>query len=449
MRQILNSISKDAGYDLQSPKKIYQADKESNIKRWFWMICLFLVVLMWMPWTQNIQATGTITTLYQDQRPQQLNSIIPGRILKWWVKEGDFVKKGDTIVQLADVKDDYLDPQLMQRTNEQVDAKQQKMVFYQQKISATESQIIAMENARELKLNSLNNKMDQIRRKMLSDSAEIISAEVDYQVAVQQLSRAKEMYARGIITLVEFEKRSQQFNKALAVLTEKQQKFQNSKQDVIICSIEMNSTRQDAADKIFKARGEIASAQSEIASTSGDLSKNRNQLSNYEIRVSQRWLIAPQNGQLVKAKKSGIKEMVKEGDMIAEIVPTTFNYAAELFISPMDLVLLNKGQRVTLIFDGFPAMVFSGWPAASYGIFVGEVAAVETNLSENGKFRVLVTQNSTERQWPAELKIGTGVQGFALLKNVSIWYELWRQINGFPPEYYKKASSSKPETKKK
>jgi multidrug efflux pump subunit AcrA (membrane-fusion protein) len=449
MRQILNSISKDAGYDLQSPKKIYQADKESNIKRWFWMICLFLVVLMWMPWTQNIQATGTITTLYQDQRPQQLNSIIPGRILKWWVKEGDFVKKGDTIVQLADVKDDYLDPQLMQRTNEQVDAKQQKMVFYQQKISATESQIVAMENARELKLNSLNNKMEQIRRKMLSDSAEIISAEVDYQVAVQQLSRAKEMYARGIITLVEFEKRSQQFNKALAVLTEKQQKFQNSKQDVIICSIEMNSTRQDAADKIFKARGEIASAQSEIASTSGDLSKNRNQLSNYEIRGSQRWLIAPQNGQLVKAKKSGINEMVKEGDMIAEIVPTTFNYAAELFISPMDLVLLNKGQRVTLIFDGFPAMVFSGWPAASYGIFVGEVAAVETNLSENGKFRVLVTQNSTERQWPSELKIGTGVQGFALLKNVSIWYELWRQINGFPPEYYKKASSSKPEIKKK
>lgn len=449
MKKLLNSISKDTGYELQSPKKIYQADKESNIRIWFWMICLSLFVLMWMPWTQNIQATGTITTLYQDQRPQQLNSIIPGRILKWWVKEGDFVKKGDTIVQLADVKDDYLDPQLMQRTNEQVEAKQQKMLFYQQKISATESQIIAMESARELKLNSLNNKMEQIRRKMLSDSAEIISAEVDYQVAVQQLSRAKEMYARGIITLVEFEKRSQQFNKALAVLTEKQQKFQNSKQDVIICSIEMNSTRQDAADKIFKARGEIASAQSEIASTSGDLSKNRNQLSNYEIRGSQRWLIAPQNGQLVKAKKSGLNEMVKEGDMIAEIVPTTFNYAAELFISPMDLVLMNKGQRVTLIFDGFPAMVFSGWPAASYGIFVGEVTAVETNLSENGKFRVLVTQNSTERQWPSELKIGTGVQGFALLKNVSIWYELWRQINGFPPEYYKKTSSSKPEIKKK
>ena len=92
MKKLLNSISKDTGYELQSPKKIYQADKESNIRIWFWMICLSLFVLMWMPWTQNIQTTGTITTLYQDQRPQQLNSIIPGRILKWWVKEGDFVK---------------------------------------------------------------------------------------------------------------------------------------------------------------------------------------------------------------------------------------------------------------------------------------------------------------------------------------------------------------------
>ena len=83
-------------------------------------------------------------------------------------------------------------------------------------------------------------------------------------------------------------------------------------------------------------------------------------------------------------------------------------------------------------------MVFSGWPAASYGIFVGEVAAVETNLSENGKFRVLVTEDAgSAKKWPQQLKVGTGAQGFALLKNVPVWYELWRNINGFPPDYYK------------
>lgn len=443
MRQILNSIKKEAGYDLQSPQQIYRVNKDSNIKQWFWIILVILVVVLILPWTQNIQTTGTITTLYQDQRPQQLNSIIPGRIIKWWVKEGDFVKKGDTIVKLADIKDDYLDPQLIQRTEEQLNAKQQKIFFYQEKIVATKNQILAMESSRDLKLNSLDNKMQQIRRKLLSDSAEVVSAEIDYQVAFQQVSRAKKMYAEGIIALVEFEKRTQQFNKALAVLTEKEQKFKNSKQDIVICSIEMNSTRQDAADKIFKAQGEIASSNIEVASTSGDVSKSKNQLTNYAIRGSQRWLLAPQDGQLIKVKKSGINEIVKDGDMIAEIVPSIFNYAAELFVEPKDLVLVNIGQSVTMIFDGFPATVFSGWPQASYGVFIGQVMAVETNLSENGKFRILITQDTSKRQWPRELKIGAGVQGFALLKDVPVWYEMWRQINGFPPEYYKNTTSIK------
>jgi len=98
---------------------------------------------------------------------------------------------------------------------------------------------------------------------------------------------------------------------------------------------------------------------------------------------------------------------------------------------------------VRLIFDGFPAIVFSGWPAASYGTFLGEVIAVETNLSSNGKFRILVVPGKEEKKWPSNVKIGAGVRGFAMLKNVSIWYELWRQINGFPPEYYKVATDKK------
>lgn len=32
--------------------------------------------------------------------------------------------------------------------------------------------------------------------------------------------------------------------------------------------------------------------------------------------------------------------------------------------------------------------------------------------------------------------MGTGVQGIAILNDVPVWYELWRNINGFPPDYY-------------
>lgn len=436
MKKISETIHNETGYEPQSLNKIYRKGRQSTVRFWFYGTMAFLVLLLFLPWTQNIRSSGTVTTLYQDQRPQQINAMIPGRVLKWWVKEGDFVKKGDTIIQLTEVKDDYLDPQLLDRTREQLGAKEQKILFYREKIMATESQVSALEGARELKLDALENKLMQLKRKVISDSAELVAAEIDNKIFTEQLARAKKMLSDGIISLTEFERRTAQFNKALAVFTEKQQKFQNTKQEITILMIDMNTVKQEAADKIFKARGEIAAARSDLASTEAEVAKNRNQLANYTVRGDQRCIIAPQSGQIIKAKKSGINEMVKEGDMIVEIVPDRIAYAVELFVDPMDLVLVNKGQNVRLIFDGFPAIIFSGWPQASYGTFSGKVIAVETNRSENGKFRVLVVPGTKEEKWPNTLKVGAGAKGFAMLKDVKIWYELWRQINGFPPEYY-------------
>jgi len=158
---------------------------------------------------------------------------------------------------------------------------------------------------------------------------------------------------------------------------------------------------------------------------------------NIEQRSSYYYLVSPQAGQIIQAKKAGINEIIKEGEMIVEIVPQGIDYAVEIFVDPMDLPLINKGQKVRFMFDGFPAIVFSGWPAATYGTFSGVVIAIESNRSVNGKFRVLVSEDSADRKWPPGLKLGSGAIGFALLKDVPVWYELWRNVNGFPPEFYK------------
>ncbi|MGN6476996.1 MAG: HlyD family efflux transporter periplasmic adaptor subunit, partial [Flavipsychrobacter sp.] len=200
---------------------------------------------------------------------------------------------------------------------------------------------------------------------------------------------------------------------------------------------ELYQVKQEYAEKMFKAQGEKAAAQGEIAAGQAELSKLTNQYANYKIRNGLYFLIAPQSGQIVKASKSGINEILKEGEKIAEIVPDKIEYAVELYVRPADLPLLSKGQQVRFMFDGFPAIVFSGWPEASYGTFSGKIVAVENSVSSNGKFRVLVGEDTAIKKWPQTLKMGTGAQGIALLKDVPIWYELWRNINGFPPEYYK------------
>ena len=447
MQIVVDKIKKEFGYELESASHVYLNNYKNQIRRWIIFLFVVFIAILILPWTQNIRSSGNITTLYQDQRPQELNAIIPGRIIKWHVKEGDFVRKGDTIIQLADVKDDYLDPNLVQRTEEQLTAKKQKIGFYGEKIQATESQIDALTEGRALKISSLQNKMEQYKRKVQSDSAEWKASTIDYQIAHEQFERAKQMHNDGIISLVDFERRTASYQKAIANQTEKYNKYLNTKQDLVITSIEIGNTQQEIADKIFKARSEQAGSQSDIETERGEVAKLENQVQNYRIRGSQRWLLAPQDGQVVSAKKAGINEIVKEGEMIVQVVPNQVDFAVEIYVKPFDLVLLDTGQTVRFIFDGYPAVVFSGWPSASYGAFTGKIKAISTNRSDNGMFRVLVIEDPNERQWPPDLKMGTGAVGFALLKEVPIWYELWRNINGFPPEFYKdnpEEKSSKP-----
>ncbi len=422
--------------------KVYRYNKRSRVRYWFYGLMTALAIILFLPWTQNIRAKGTVTTLRQEQRPQQLNTIIPGRVIKWHVKEGDFVQAGDTILQLAEIKDDYLDPQLLSRTKEQLSAKALTMDYYKNKVGTSGTQINALGEALQLKMDQLRNKLQQLQLKVQSDSMESIAAANDFKIATQQFTRQKAMYDSGLVSLTQLEQRNQSYQNSLAKKVSAENKLQNARQDLTITRIEMNATQQDYMEKIAKAQGDQFQSLSQIATGQGDIAKLENQYSNYSIRNGLYYITAPQSGQITKARKAGIGEIVKESEMIVEIVPDHIQYAVELFVRPVDLPLVSNGQKVRFMFDGFPAIVFSGWPNTSYGTFGGKVVAVETSVSYNGKFRILITEDPAEKPWPRELKMGTGAQGMALLKDVPIWYELWRNINGFPPDYYKAGNQS-------
>ncbi|XVJ64907.1 MAG: HlyD family efflux transporter periplasmic adaptor subunit [Lacibacter sp.] len=443
------NIEEKVGKRLEAFEHIYRQNKTSRVKRVFWGVVIAAVVLLFIPWTQNIRSEGAVTTLRQEQRPQQMNNIIPGRIVKWWVKEGDLVRKGDTIIQLAEIKDDYLDPQLLQRTEQQLSAEQLTIDYYKGKVQATDQQITALGNERDLKLSSIDNKIIQTKRKVQSDSIKVIAAENEMQVADRQLEGATKMFEQGVIPLTEYERRKVLHQNVNAKLIGARNDFNNSKQDLLIFQLERSAAVQEYAEKIAKATGDQFQSQSQIATGQGKVAKLQNQFDNYKIRSGQYYVLAPQDGQVIKARKAGINEIVKEGDMIVEIVPKEYQLAVEIWVKPMDLQLLSVGQKVRFMFDGFPAIVFSGWPQASYGTFGGKVAAIESNVSNNGMFRVLVAEDKKERPWPKDLKFGGGAVSFALLKDVPIWYELWRQINGFPPDFYKVQQEGKDAKEKK
>lgn len=417
--------------------KVYLVHKKSAIKKWAFGIFILLAVVLFLPWTQNIRAKGNITTLRPEQRPQQVNNIIAGSVVKWYVKEGDYVKAGDTILQLGEVKAEYFDPELLERTKQQIDAKAISAEGYKNKAGTAVTQAGALSQARELKLNQISIKQQQQQLKVQSDSIELIAVNNELNVAKRQIDAAQQMLDSGVISLVDFERRKVTFQNAQAKRITAENKLLQSRQELINLAIEKNSTIQDYTDKISKAEGDRYASLSGAASTEADIAKLENMYASYDVRNKLYYIRAPQSGQIVQAKKAGIGETLKEGDLIAEIVPDHFQYAVEMFIAPMDQPLVSKGQKVRFVFDGFPAIVFTGWPAASYGTFSGIVSAVENNANKEGKFRVLVVEDSTDKRWPPQLRMGGGANGIALLKDVPVWYELWRNINGFPQEYYK------------
>lgn len=435
---------------LQSYDKIYQIHKKSRVKRWFLFIFIAGIITLFLPWTQNIKVKGNVTTLYQSQRPQQLNSPIPGRIIKWNVKNGDYVKKGDTLLQLSEIKEDYMDPLLVQRTEQQVDAKKGVRDYYEAKVGTAKNQLEALNAARDLKLNQVKIKILQLNNKLTGEQAELAAATNELQLSEDQFQRQKKMYDEGLVSLTQFQQRSISYQNSIAKKTAYENKVAQTQQEILNTQIEQNAVTQDYNEKLSKIEGERFSSMGQIEGSDGEIAKLQNQVANYKARQGLYFIIASQDGQIVSLNKAGIGEVLKDGENIGTIVPTGVDYAVEIYIKPVDLPLVKEGQRVMSIFDGFPAIVFSGWPDSSYGTFAGKVVAVESNISANGMFKALIIEDKNEKRWPPKIKMGTGVQGIAILNDVPIWYELWRNINGFPPDYYEvtNAKSAKDEKTK-
>lgn len=419
---------------LKSLSAIYVKPYSKVIK--YLLVALFTsgFIVLLMPWTQTISSDGKVSTLNPENRPQTITSRIAGRIEKWYIREGDFVNKNDTIAFISEIKDEYVDPLLISRSESIIKAKETTIQSYEEKINAVNSQIDALNRSLLLKMEQGRNKVIQAKLKITTDSIEATSSNNNLKVADEQLKRYEELLNKGVISKTELENRRVKFQEALAKKTSADNKFITSKNELLNAEIELNSIQQDYQEKLMKTESDKFSALSLLYEGEGALTKLQNQLANYSMRQGFYYVLAPQDGYIAKTNVQGIGEIVKEGAALCNIVPKQDEQAVELYINPVDLPLIQKGQKVQLQFDGWPAFVFSGWPGISYGTYSAEIVAYDKVLSENGKFRILA-KNAGEK-WPEAIQIGSGVKGFALLKNVPLFYELWRTINGFPPEFY-------------
>ncbi|WP_075342335.1 HlyD family secretion protein [Tenacibaculum agarivorans] len=445
-----NSIANDIDitkYD--SGKEIFSVEYHKSFRKFLLAFSVILLIILFLPWTQNISSKGNVTTLKPNQRPQTLQSQIPGRIEEWYVREGDFVKKGDTILRISEVKSEYFDGQLARRTQDQLNIKTQSIGAYRNKVTALENQIKALQSERTLKLKQAKNKLIQAHLKVKSDSIDLEAIKTKSSIAETQLNRVIELQKEGIKAVKDVEDKRAKFQEANAKLISQQNKYLTSQNNVINTELAITTLNATYQDKISKAESNLFTARSATLDTEVQVSKLETSVANYTKRTSLLYITAPQDGYINKAIKGGIGETFKEGEQLVGIMPANYELAVEMFVRPIDLPLIHIDEDVRIEFDGWPAIVFSGWPNVSYGTYGAKVVAIENFISDNGMYRVLLAPNKDTAAWPEAIRVGSGAKTIALLDNVPIWFELWRQINSFPPNFYQPQKKEKKEDKLK
>lgn len=399
-------------------------------------ITLVFFILLFFPWQQNIRGNGKVTAFTPGQRPQSVETAIAGRIASWKVREGLYVNAGDTILTLSEVKDKYFDPELLERTMAQIESKKNSIGSKEQKAKALENQIAALEELRIAKGQQARNKLQQANFKLISDSVDYEAEKVRFANQTNIYERNKRRLDAGNIALTKFQEIESKYQESKMKQISAENKFLESKTELINAEVAISAVEAEYQDKLSKTRSDLNNTLSEIYEAQADLTKMENQYANLSIRNQQYQLIAPQDGYIVKTLKAGIGETVKEGESIVQIMPENPDLAVEMYVKAMDVPLIQPGRKVRVEFDGWPALQFSGWPNVSVGTFGGVVRVIDRVNSVSGQYRILVTPDPEDEPWPEQLRMGSGTKGWVMLDNVRVWYEIWRQLNGFPPSLY-------------
>lgn len=429
--------------EFQSVIRIQSKKNSYKLVKFLLIFSLIMISLLFFPWTQTISSPGKVTAISPNNRPQTIHATIGGRIEKWYVSEGQFLKKGDTILYLSEIKSEYFDPNLIKRTESQRVAKENSVTSYMQKVKSLDNQIDALIDSRIVKLQQAENKIKQLRFKIVADSMDYKANSKQLEISIKQYERTEELNKRGLKSTTELENKRFKVQEYEAKEVSFENKLLSTRNDLLNAINELRSIDADFRDKIAKSEAEKATTLANLYDTEANVTKIQNQISNYTIRSGFYYVTAPQSGYVSQALKNGVGETVKEGSALVSIVPVMSDFGVEIFVEPLDLPLIHLGNRTRIQFDGWPAIVFSGWPNVSYGTYGGRVVAIDNSVNTEGKYRILVAPDKNDHKWPKLLRMGVGVKSITLLNDVPIWYELWRNINGFPPNYYTPKTKTK------
>lgn len=419
-------------------------------------IVLWMLLVLFAPWQQNVRGSGSVIGFYPQDRPQTIEAPMKGRVSRLGdeIYENARVAKGQVIAEIQDLDESYL-----QRLENQLEASRFKVESLRQLVDANrrnltaansvkttlEAQLATYRSVREQVLQSADalieaaeGRVRSAQQRVEEHRAALTQVELDYD-------RQKTLYENNI-------KSALAFQQAERKLSESKAKVSQAEADLDSAEADLKSKRRDrdaigskaqadieyVTSLLRKAEGDVAKSESEISKSESELQTAQNSVTDAETKL------ARQQMQTIRAPVAGVvtqilpnvgSRMLKPGDPICVIVPDAEERAVQIWLDGNDATLVEPGRHVRLQFEGWPAVQFAGWPSVAVGTFGGTIVSVDATDDGRGRFRALVRPDEADQEWPQNryLRQGVRANGWVLLNRVPLWFEIWRKMNGFPP----------------
>ena len=407
------------------------------------LILLILLVsgLIFIPWQQSISGLGKVSVYAPMDRPQIVEAPISSRIEHWFVREGQFVEKGQRLLSLSEIDVKYLDPTQLKRMEAQRQALFTRRDATLSRIDALKHQVAFLGQSRQVAVPSAQLKVAQAYSKIAAARQGLTAAQQNATTANLNLRRIRDLHQQGLRSTRDRELAEQSAIEAQTKVQQAQAYLTIAEQDQDVAGYDQAKVSADTSAGLNATQAAIATAYETLASTQNDLEKLAVDIENLRQRTGQRQIKAPRAGIVVRIMKVGSGETVTEGDALATLMPKSTDQSVSLLISDNDAPLVAVGRPVRLQFAGWPALQFSGWPAVAVGTFAGRVAVIAAIDDGTSRYQVWVKpdiqaiRKGKEQAWPSAqyLRPGSETVGWIMLDRVPLWFELWRQFNAFPP----------------
>ncbi len=383
------------------------------------------LTLVFTPWQQTAPGLGRVIAYAPEERRQNIEAPIEGRVLRWYVREGASVRKGDPIVDLTDN-----DPDIVMRLRSERDAIATRLDSARDRARSLESRIDSLADSRVSAGSAAESRTQMATQRVSASEQAVALANATLEIARINVERQKALAGKGLTSKRQLELTELEETRARTESERAKVALSAARSEALALSSDRQKVGTDATAAISDAKAAQSAAEAEVANASAELARVEVRLA----RQSAQSVVAPRDGSVLRIVANGhAGEVVKAGDMLAVLVPETAERAVEVWVSGNDTPLVREGAAARVQFEGWPALQFSGWPSVAVGSFPARVSLIDASDSD-GLFRVVLVPEAGS-EWPAAYTLRQGVraQAWVQLGRVRLGYELWRQFNGFPP----------------